>query len=241
MAAARDAFGRFACVFAALCFSTPVLAFIELPDCPVPEEHAASTMQVGEAPIAVIADLPDAVSNGTWWSLNASGSYDPDGSYIKSYLWEIEYGDVVEELFGRVKSYKFNVTGLYKIKLTVFDALNNSGIDFTAVYSVPDSDLDGVPDWWEVKYFKGLEATAEQDPDGDGYSNLEEYIRTTNPLVSDPREGIIEANWKYFLAAAIIGGVLVALLYPRHRRRKKEAERRKMEYAIEIQRALDED
>lgn len=229
------------CVVAALVFVIPALTLKDTPYSTPREELPASIMQIGEAPIAIITELPDAVSNGTWWTLSASDSYDPDGLYIKSYLWELEYGDVVEELYGREERYKFKITGLYKIKLTVVDALNNTGVDFTAVYSVPDSDVDGMPDWWEVKYFRSLDATASEDPDGDGYTNLEEYVRLTSPLEADPREGIIEANWRYFLVAAIVIIAAVAVLYPRHRRKRKEAERRKMEYAIEIQRALDED
>ena len=229
------------CIVASLCFAVPAFVLVDLPESSPQEFTRASIMQVGEAPIAIITELPDAVSNGTWWNLSAAQSYDPDGTYIKSYAWELEYGDVVEELYGREERYKFKITGLYKIKLTVTDALNNTGVDFTAVYSVPDSDVDGMPDWWEVKYFRSLDATASQDPDGDGYSNLEEYVRSTSPLEADPREGLIEANWRYILIATIVIVAAVALLYPRHRRRRKEAERKKLEYAIEIQRALDED
>jgi hypothetical protein len=46
-----------------------------------------------------------------------------------------------------------------------------------------DSDHDGMPDWWELKY--GLNphnpADANQDMDGDGYTNLEEYLNGTDP------------------------------------------------------------
>jgi pectate lyase len=46
-----------------------------------------------------------------------------------------------------------------------------------------DSDHDGMPDWWEVKY--GLNprdpSDAAQDKDGDGYTNLEEYLNGTDP------------------------------------------------------------
>lgn len=46
-----------------------------------------------------------------------------------------------------------------------------------------DSDNDGLPDEWELKH--GLNpkdpADAAQDPDHDGYSNLEEYLNGTDP------------------------------------------------------------
>ena len=53
-----------------------------------------------------------------------------------------------------------------------------------------DSDGDGVPDWWMQQYFghpTGLESDhsrAGDDPDGDGMSNLQEYLAGTNPTNS---------------------------------------------------------
>ena len=47
-----------------------------------------------------------------------------------------------------------------------------------------DSDGDGLPDKWEIKY--GLNpndpSDAVKDSDGDGYSNIEEFINGTNPV-----------------------------------------------------------
>jgi pectate lyase len=46
-----------------------------------------------------------------------------------------------------------------------------------------DSDNDGIPDWWEIKY--GLNpkdpADASQDKNGDGYTNLEKYLNGLDP------------------------------------------------------------
>ncbi|MGG1553393.1 hypothetical protein [Paenibacillus ferrarius] len=48
-----------------------------------------------------------------------------------------------------------------------------------------DSDGDGMPDWWEIKY--GLDPNDPSDANGDlngsGYTNLEEYLNGTNPTV----------------------------------------------------------
>lgn len=48
-----------------------------------------------------------------------------------------------------------------------------------------DSDGDGIPDWWEIKY--GLNphdpSDANKDKNGDGYTNLEKYLNGTDPTV----------------------------------------------------------
>lgn len=47
----------------------------------------------------------------------------------------------------------------------------------------PDSDHDGMPDAWETQYGFNprSEADAASDADGDGYTNIEEFLNGTNP------------------------------------------------------------
>jgi hypothetical protein len=49
--------------------------------------------------------------------------------------------------------------------------------------AVKDTDGDGIPDWWELKY--GLDpndpSDATKDPSGDGYTNIEKYINGFDP------------------------------------------------------------
>jgi hypothetical protein len=203
-------------------------------------EQRASTLQEEGAPVAVISPLPDAVSNDTTYTLSGVASYDVDG-FITTYIWEIDHNDQLEYLYATELLYKFRDTGLYKIKLTVVDNSGKSGVNFTAVYSVPDSDLDGMADWWEMDYFNGLSASPLGNPDGDAYSNLEEFVHGTNPLVPDPGEGIIEENWRWFLVAGTVAVIAAIVAYPIRRRKKKETERKKMEMAVEIQKALEEE
>jgi subtilisin family serine protease len=47
---------------------------------------------------------------------------------------------------------------------------------------IVDSDNNGLPDWWELQYFGHLTGTdPHADPDGDGASNLAEFLAGTNP------------------------------------------------------------
>ncbi len=48
-----------------------------------------------------------------------------------------------------------------------------------------DSDDDGLPDWWEQAYFGGTGQDADDDPDGDGASNLDEFLAATHPADPD--------------------------------------------------------
>ena len=44
-----------------------------------------------------------------------------------------------------------------------------------------DTDSDGLPDWWETENFGNLAQTATGDPDGDGFTNLAEFLSGTSP------------------------------------------------------------
>ena len=48
---------------------------------------------------------------------------------------------------------------------------------------IVDTDEDNLPDWWEMDYFSTLNNTNSQDPDNDGYSNRDEFLTKTDPLM----------------------------------------------------------
>lgn len=71
-------------------------------------------------------------------------------------------------------------------------------------YEYSDTDGDGLPDAWEIMYLGAAAASdsanRDQDPDGDGYTNYEEWLAITHPnsrwsrppglvLYVDPRSG----------------------------------------------------
>ncbi len=69
---------------------------------------------------------------------------------------------------------------------TVLDDLQD-GVVFNGVRNDPnDTDLDGLPDAWELRYFGGLgQANWSDDSDQDGFNNLQEYGADTNPTNSN--------------------------------------------------------
>ncbi|RYD19121.1 MAG: LamG domain-containing protein [Verrucomicrobiaceae bacterium] len=71
--------------------------------------------------------------------------------------------------------------------------------------SSPDYDADGLPDGWEVKYFRvGSESLAAamarqdavMDPDGDSYNNFAEYKAGSDPTKADSKP-VALAYWRF--------------------------------------------
>lgn len=59
-------------------------------------------------------------------------------------------------------------------------------LDFIYDGELPDSDGDGIPDWWEEKYGTDAHsANALADTDGDGVNNRAEYLAGTDPAGTD--------------------------------------------------------
>jgi Fibronectin type III domain/Bacterial TSP3 repeat len=56
--------------------------------------------------------------------------------------------------------------------------------DLLATDITHDSDQNGLPDWWEKYYFgnTGIDPNGGEDPDGDGFTNLQEYQNGTDPF-----------------------------------------------------------
>ncbi len=59
----------------------------------------------------------------------------------------------------------------------------------------PDDDGDGVPDDWEITFFKGLDrVTSDSDADGDGFPDISEYLAGTDPLDPEAHLEIIDVR-----------------------------------------------
>jgi hypothetical protein len=65
-------------------------------------------------------------------------------------------------------------------------SLQSSAFTLDTIGLAPDTDGDRLPDWWELLHgLDPLVANATSDPDGDGWTNLEEYNAGTNPSIND--------------------------------------------------------
>lgn len=107
------------------------------------------------------------------------------------------FGVVVADTRGLSYQWYFNstaISGATADSLLITNvSTNNEGLYSVTVSSasgsVPsgsanlyiDSDGDGLPDSWEIAHFGNLNQTASGDPDGDGVSNLQEYLDGTDP------------------------------------------------------------
>jgi hypothetical protein len=227
-------------VLTAIVYAALALSSIETKEQPPVEARAAAD---ASTITAVITPLPDEVSNGTWSTLDASMSNDTTG-IITNYTWDIIYKGVQKTTFAKSEVFKFRDLGLYRIILTVTDNHGNTSQAFTAVYSILDSDGDSLPDWWEMKYFMNLNQTATGDSEPDGYNNIGEYAAGTDPTVKDSRPGLVEAladNWMYLVAIAAAVVVALIILLPRMKRKQNAEVKKKIEAALEIERALEAD
>ena len=81
-----------------------------------------------------------------------------------------------------------------KIAKDIFCREKVDGEDFRRDDQVVDSDKDGMPDEWERGYGLNLRkaSDADEDKDGDGYTNLEEFKAGTDPTNPNSNPGDIE-------------------------------------------------
>jgi hypothetical protein len=79
-----------------------------------------------------------------------------------------------------VSNLQTSLSGLFRVAVgNLVGTVNSSS---AALDVIPDTDADGVPDFWENNYFGNpTNVVATADLDGDGMINRDEYIAGTNP------------------------------------------------------------
>lgn len=81
----------------------------------------------------------------------------------------------------------------------VEDANKNGRVDAGETHPCQaDSDKDGVPDGWEVRYGLNplLAADARDDKDGDGFTNLEEFMYASDPTSEQSKPNVWVENFE---------------------------------------------
>ncbi|GEM_PF-3048891 len=117
-------------------------------------------------------------------TLNDLTVTDPDNRYPDDFTLTVLKGDNYE-VSGNTVIPASGFSAALKIPVIVSDGADESPVFHLTVSVRFDSDGDGMPDNWELKF--GLDPAvndADGDSDEDGYSNLEEYLYGSDPADS---------------------------------------------------------
>jgi YD repeat-containing protein len=124
---------------------------------------------------------------GATITLNGSSSSDPDGPI--TYLWSGQDLSDPTAVSPTVVTVDAGATTTRSYTLTVTDAggLTDSNTITVVLYSATDdSDVDSLLDGWEFTHFGDITSyTGADDPDGDGITNVNEYLQGTDPNVAN--------------------------------------------------------
>lgn len=120
--------------------------------------------------------IPDGWTTTTWWNAGATGATitAPWSVTNGTTTWAFAYWTLDGARQPDASSSAVN---------PVTDVLMATARWATAVY-VPeslDSDANGLPDWWELRYFGETGVVVGADADGDGYDNASEFSDQSDP------------------------------------------------------------
>jgi len=149
------------------------------------------------ANIAIYYDTDRSGADGT---LIVSGlSEDPDGEAGDSYSWDItQMQPGIYYIYATIADSRSSATSYSQGSITILPDADHDGVadelddcpdtpQGTIVDSrgcpdlQADTDGDGMPDEWELQYFGTLDRDGSGDFDGDGLSDLDEYLKGRDP------------------------------------------------------------
>lgn len=108
------------------------------------------------------------------------GNLDLDSAKANQPLWKVLAKATI--VFVTVSFGAFGVLNAKALYQQISDSFK---INETHADLQTDSNKDGVPDWWESKYFSTLKVDLTGDADGDKLINLNEFIYGTDPTKPD--------------------------------------------------------
>lgn len=136
------------------------------------------SLQMAHGGGGMIVDSGTAVDTSNLTSLSASSS---EALHIGSHAGS------AEKLIAHLDEIKIYSRALSPEKIT-------------SLYNL-DEDANGLPDWWEMEFFGQIGQDPNADLDGDGLTNLQEFLLGTNPLEgSDANQNGMPDDWELFHA-----------------------------------------
>lgn len=169
----------------------PGLAFVELEAMDVAGEQHAELVALKLGSNTLVT--PE-ILTGKWLSPTfVELTWSPAAEDTESYQFEsavLDGGpspsfDEVAQINGAVEMYQFEVQEEpdgYQVRVRARRGDDVTG--YSDIFELPyDTDMDGLPDWWEQ--MMGSDLYPGDNPDGDGWDNAAELAHGTNPYAAD--------------------------------------------------------
>ena len=137
-----------------------------------------------------------AVTSSNSWATNHSACYVTPGEYQTPNLLLTNYW--IKAWRDSIANGSPDPTEAWGIYSAVSTPITNQMFSLDITLVDPDTDADGLPDWWENQYFGSpTGCVASADSDGNGFLNIYKYkygINPTNPAATPPGTRFVSTN-----------------------------------------------